>query len=70
MWNGADVRKFERGKKEGAVGGIGLGLAICRSIVELHGGQIRAEERQPHGALVRVTMPLSQQPIAGVRDDD
>lgn len=63
-------RKFERGSKEGTVGGIGLGLAICRAIVELHGGQIHAEERHPHGALVRVTLPLRRQPAAGSHDDD
>ncbi len=63
-------RKFERGKKEGAVGGIGLGLAICRAIVELHKGRIWAEERQPHGAEIHVVLPLVTSVENPVHDDD
>jgi two-component system sensor histidine kinase KdpD len=50
--------KFQRGAQEGAVGGIGLGLAICRTILALHKGRIWAENRAPHGAAVRFTVPL------------
>jgi len=53
--------KFERGRKEGTVDGIGLGLAICRAIVGLHGGSIQAESRQPHGAVLRVRLPLPKE---------
>ncbi len=38
-------------------GGAGLGLAIARWIVDLHGGAIRAERREPHGSHMVVTLP-------------
>lgn len=41
--------------------GSGIGLAICRGIVELHGGRIVAENRVGGGALFRFTLPLAQQ---------
>jgi len=50
--------KFQRGTPEGAVGGIGLGLAICRTILALHKGRIWGENRSPHGAALRFTVPL------------
>jgi signal transduction histidine kinase len=39
-------------------GGMGLGLAISRTIVEAHGGQIRAENRPEGGAVIHFTLPL------------
>jgi len=51
--------KFQRGAPEGAAGGIGLGLAICRTIVGLHHGRIWAENRTPHGAAFRFSVPQS-----------
>ena len=40
-------------------GGLGLGLAISRNIVEMHGGTIQAEsEGKGHGTTVRVILPL------------
>ncbi len=41
--------KFTRGEKESAKPGIGLGLAICRAIVNAHGGEIGAENRLMSG---------------------
>ena len=38
-------------------GGAGLGLAIARWIVDLHGGVIRPEQRQPHGCRMVVLLP-------------
>ncbi len=46
-------------------GGAGLGLAIARWIVELHGGEIRPERREPHGCRMVVTLPAATRPYAG-----
>ncbi|HTU61523.1 MAG TPA: sensor histidine kinase KdpD [Polyangiales bacterium] len=53
--------KFYRGSHTG-VSGAGLGLPICRGIVEAHGGTIRAERRANAGALFRITLPVGGQP--------
>ena len=37
--------------------GLGVGLAICRSIVEAHGGQLWASPNVPHGAVFQFTVP-------------
>jgi signal transduction histidine kinase len=39
---------------------MGLGLSICRSIVEARGGQLWASEDVPCGALFQFTLPTSQ----------
>ncbi len=40
--------------------GIGLGLALCRSIVQAHGGEIGVQNIQPHGARFCFTLPLAE----------
>ncbi|OQX13442.1 MAG: two-component system sensor histidine kinase KdbD [Desulfobulbaceae bacterium A2] len=52
--------KFVRGHAGG--GGVGLGLAICRAIVNAHGGRIWAENRAGGGAVFRFTLPLGTAP--------
>ncbi len=49
---------FTRGQKESSISGVGLGLALCRSIVSAHAGTIRAEQRSPHGARFEIRLPL------------
>ena len=54
--------KFERGDKESATPGVGLGLAICRAIVQAHGGSIRAENRRGGGARFLLELPQGKAP--------
>lgn len=51
---------FERGTTTEGAGVHGLGLAMCRRVVEEHGGEIHAEVAPSGGALFRFTLPLSQ----------
>jgi two-component system, OmpR family, sensor histidine kinase KdpD len=49
--------KFQRGDEEGAIIGVGLGLAICEAIVRAHGGEISARRRATGGARFDFTLP-------------
>jgi two-component system sensor histidine kinase KdpD len=51
--------KFNRAGRTGETGGIGLGLSICKGLVEAHRGRIWAERRCPHGTAVALRLPLS-----------
>lgn len=41
-------------------GGMGMGLAICRSIIEAHEGQLYASANEPRGAVFQFTLPLQR----------
>ena len=41
------------------LGGTGIGLSICRSIVEDHGGRLWASQRLPHGSAFHVELPIA-----------
>ncbi|NWF69027.1 MAG: sensor histidine kinase KdpD [Chloroflexi bacterium] len=51
-----------------AAGGIGLGLTICRAIIEAHGGRIWALNRAEGGAAFRFTLPYEPPPEIQVED--
>ncbi len=54
--------KFYRARHEAAQSGVGLGLAICRAIVEAHGGSIQAQNRPIGGAVFSFTIPQDHAP--------
>ena len=58
----AIFEKFARGNKESAIPGVGLGLAICQAIIDVHGGTISAHTRPEGGARFCVTLPLDPPP--------
>lgn len=54
MFYTADIGKSDSRR------GLGLGLSLCRSIVEAHGGSISVSDNQPHGAVFSFTLPLEE----------
>ncbi|MCX7077933.1 MAG: two-component system sensor histidine kinase KdpD [Pseudomonas sp.] len=55
--------KFERGKKESAIPGVGLGLAISRAIAQAHGGTVFGVTRPDGGARFTLRLPRGEPPI-------
>ncbi|MES2878032.1 MAG: DUF4118 domain-containing protein [Pseudomonadota bacterium] len=54
--------KFTRGKSESATPGVGLGLAICKAVVEAHRGSITASQAAGGGAEFTLTLPRKPPP--------
>jgi two-component system, OmpR family, sensor histidine kinase KdpD len=65
----AIFEKFTRGTRESAIGGVGLGLAICKAIVEAHGGTIVAQAPEGGGAALVFTLPLGTAPALDDSDE-
>ena len=56
-------RLFDKHGRDRSKAGYGLGLAICKGLVEAHGGRIRAESAGPgHGTTVTFTLPVAGEP--------
>ena len=53
--------KFQRGHSESNVVGVGLGLAICRAVARLHGGDIFARENPGGGARFEIELSVAMQ---------
>lgn len=49
--------KFYRVRRPQNIGGTGLGLSICKGILEVHKGEIRAENRPGGGTVIVITFP-------------
>ena len=66
----AIFQKFTRGQPESVQPGAGLGLAICRTIVEAHHGRIWAENRPEGGARFVFSLPVGAPPaVEGLADE-
>ena len=54
MFYTADIGKADSRR------GLGLGLSLCKSIVNAHGGEISVSDNIPHGAVFSFTLPLEE----------
>jgi len=54
--------KFYRVEQPKRVSGTGVGLSICKGIIEAHGGYIHAKNRPGGGTIMTFTIPLGEQP--------
>jgi len=62
--------KFTRGVRESSTNGVGLGLAICKTIVEAHGGTIGASNRPGNGVAFTFTLPFAEEPPLTTGEDE
>jgi two-component system sensor histidine kinase KdpD len=53
---------FTRGVTESSISGVGLGLALCRTIVAAHGGAIHAQKLTPRGVRFEIRLPIGVPP--------
>jgi len=60
----AVFQKFTRGDRESATPGVGLGLAICRAIVQSHHGRIVGVNNRMGGVTFTFTLPLGTPPVS------
>jgi two-component system, OmpR family, phosphate regulon sensor histidine kinase PhoR len=56
------------GAVQQAIGGVGLGLAICKAIAEAHGGQISVSSEEGGGTNFVVLLPAPERPEADLAD--
>lgn len=56
------LRKFERGVRESATPGVGLGLALCEAIVRAHGGQLNVANLPKAGVRFELVFPRTHPP--------
>jgi len=52
-------QRFDRGRSDNNIAGVGLGLAICRAAARLHGGEISATNNPGGGARFEIMLPLT-----------
>ena len=56
--------KFTRGEAESATPGVGLGLAICKAVVDAHRGEISAANAADGGAEFKIRLPGARRPTS------
>jgi two-component system sensor histidine kinase KdpD len=61
--------KFTRGQSESSTRGVGLGLAICKAVVEAHRGKIRAAQANGGGAEFSISLPRTPPPVPAETED-
>jgi signal transduction histidine kinase len=61
---------FQRLHLRDEYGGTGIGLALCRKIVEFHRGSIWLADKTEPGARFKFTLPTTQSPLETVDDDE